>query len=122
MRLDKDLEERYSEMKKNNDDRKLFAGAQTPTTLGAVWMALYLAEIVLSVFGSWTESMCALLMYLQLFFFLAGAFWGYSRWTGKFTEEIVMVDQVAGLIVTVYSEFASAKPEGDEKKDEKKRN
>ncbi len=91
--LEKEIEESFANFRSHNDGKNLFKAANTPITLGAVSMLLYVASQVLSLLG--LSPFAQLLnLALTLTFFLLAA-WGYVRYTGRAPELGDSIDAAA---------------------------
>ncbi len=94
-RLEKEIEDSFANYRAHNDGKNLFKAANTPITLGALSMLLYVASQFLSLIGL-TPFAQLLNLVLTLTIFLLGA-WGYVRYTGRAPD---LGDQVSFGIFT----------------------
>ncbi len=94
--LERELEESYGHYKAHNESKNIFKAANTPITLGAVAMVLYVACQLLSLVG--LLALANLLNLMMMITFMLLATWAYSKYSGNLAEIGTGVDTLATTI------------------------
>ena len=95
--LENDIEEAYTNYRAHNDSKNIFKAANTPITLGAVAMLLYVFSQIFTLLG--LTPLSGLLNLAMMVTFLLLSTWCYAKYTGKITEIGAGIDELA---VTVW--------------------
>jgi len=94
--LEGEIEELYGHYKAHNESKNIFKAANTPITLGAVTMLLYVVCQLFSLLGLLSVANFINLVMMCTFALLAT--WGYSKYTGNLAEIGAGIDALATKI------------------------
>jgi len=114
-RLESEIDETFEGLVRHNAAKNVFAGLRTPGVLLVIAVALYLLSGILGTIG--LESLANVVNAAMLIVIGTLGFWGYSRFSGKYTEIASQIDIVATAIhMYVQPESAAAFELPDKKK------
>jgi len=95
-KLEGEMNEAFENYKSHNESKNLFRAANTPITLGAIAMILYILSQLFSIFGLYP--IANILNLLMLGAILLLSTWGYIRYSGNFSELGEGIDTLANSI------------------------
>jgi len=95
-KLEVEMNEAFENYKSHNESKNLFRAANTPITLGAIAMILYILSQLFSIFGLYP--IANILNLLMLGAILLLSTWGYIRYSGNFSELGEGIDTFANSI------------------------
>jgi len=95
-KLEGEMNEAFENYKSHNESKNLFRAANTPITLGAIAMILYILSQLFSIFGLYP--IANILNLLMLGAILLLSTWGYIRYSGNFSELGEGIDTFANSI------------------------
>ena len=95
-KLEGEMNEAFENYKSHNESKNLFRAANTPITLGAIAMILYILSQLFSIFGLYP--IANILNLLMLGSVLLLSTWGYIRYSGNFSELGEGIDTFANAI------------------------
>jgi len=95
-KLEAEMNEAFENYKSHNESKNLFRAANTPITLGAIAMILYILSQLFSIFGLYPIANLVNLMMLGAVLLLST--WGYIRYSGNFSELGEGIDSLASAI------------------------
>jgi len=95
-KLEGEMNEAFENYKSHNESKNLFRAANTPITLGAIAMILYILSQLFSIFGLYPIANLVNLMMLGAVLLLST--WGYIRYSGNFSELGEGIDSLASAI------------------------
>jgi len=95
-KLEAEMNETFENYKSHNESKNLFRAANTPITLGAIAMILYILSQLFSIFGLYP--IANILNLLMLAAVLLLSTWGYIRYSGNFSELGEGIDTLAATI------------------------
>merc|ERR1719499_2725127 len=94
--LEGELDELYGHYRAHNESKNIFKAANTPITLGAVAMLLYVLSQLFSLVG--LLALANIINLVMLCTFVLLATWGYSKYSGNLAEVGAAVDALATKI------------------------
>jgi len=94
--LEKEVDESYENYKLHNDSKNIFKAANTPITLAAVAMILYIMSQVFGLIGIYILANMLNLVMMATFLLLGT--WSYVRYSGNMTEVGQSIDTIASTL------------------------
>ena len=95
--LEREIDESYEHYRSHNESKNIFKAANTPITLGAVSMILYVFSQIFALVG--ITPLAGIVNLAMMVTFALLAVWAYTKYTGKAPELGTSIDQFA---VTVW--------------------
>jgi hypothetical protein len=94
--LEREIEESFGHYKLHNDSKNIFKAANTPITLAAVAMLVYVLSQIMSLIGLY--ALANLLNLIMTITFGMLAVWGYTRYSGNASELGTTIDSIATAV------------------------
>ena len=94
--LHREIDESYDHYKAHNEGKNIFKAANTPITLGAVSILIYVVSQVMALLG--VSPIASLLNLAMMITFMLLATWSYTKYTGKAPEVGASIDTLAVTI------------------------
>lgn len=95
-KLQKDMDDAYSQFRAHNESKNIFKAARTPAVFFAIAVTMYISSGIFGLVGLYTlANICNLVMGVGL---LTLVLWAYIRYSGEFREIGTQIDELASTI------------------------